>query len=96
MEKWQCGRTKQGCSRGRQTEKKKLLQFGEPGGVSCLSLGMEPLLAETWSSGSDAGDAEGLACPHCLGAGLHFHLKVLLICRGRRRAQRGGERGSKY
>lgn len=57
-------------------------QFGECGGVSCLGFGMEPLLVETWPGGSNAGDAEGLARPHCLGAGLHLHLKVLLIYRG--------------
>lgn len=83
---WKYGRAVGGDEAAAVASKPIMLQFGESGSVSCLSFGMEPLLVETWSDGSDAGDAEGLACPHCLGAGLHLHLKVLLICRGQRRA----------
>lgn len=63
---WKYGNAVGGVDAAAAASKPKMLQFGESGFVSCLSFGMEPLLVEPWSVGSDAGDAEGLARPYCL------------------------------
>lgn len=61
---------------------------GEVVVASCLCFRMEPLLLETQSSWGDADDVERLPCSHRLVAGLHFYVKVLYLCRGRREHQR--------